>query len=1113
MSGIRVASAGAGTGKTYYLTHRVADAIRGGVAPESIVATTFTRKAAAELRERVREVLLADGRYDDAQRLFEGYIDTVHSVCARLLSEYAVDAGLSPALEVMPEGEDTRFFRVAVASIVASHADEIEPAATRLERDGSGSGYAKRPDWRNDVQAVVDLARSNAIDAERVRAMGRESADRLITLLGGGGTGSRTGADAGERPSGHTGDAPRADTTEGPGGAAPPRTGTDTGAPTDGERATSAGLFARLDDAVEGALRTLRAIDEPKQKTAGARDALESFATARSEGTPIRWGDVVRLSKLGTNKDAEGTVDGVVAVAAELGRARELHDDLRTLVAGVTECAAEAIDAYSEYKRRQGLMDYVDQESIVLELARENGRVRAGLADSLGSMFVDEFQDTSPIQLALFLALHERCGDSLWVGDPKQAIYGFRGTDPSLMNEATARLGTHTTLDKSWRSSTLLVELANALFAPALGARGYQAVSLGIPIEREEEAAGGRIETWYLDSKNQANDAKATAAGVAHLLAERTDLAPGDIAVLCRKNDECARIAAELRSFGIDASVGHGALSETPECRLATAALRYLHDPGDTLALAEIVHIHPDHAAHDAWLGPLIASPAEALGEWRGDPLIERLDAARESVARLAPGEALERAIELVGLDRLVDSWSRPARRRANLDALRGTCASYLDSCAAQRSAATVPGFIRYFGESAPKEATGTGPDTVQVLTYHLAKGLEWPLVVLTSLDRDGAPGDIRSPFGVSVEGQGEISLDAPLSGRALRYWPWPFGRQENVPAIARPIKASREYAEAVERAHDEALRLLYVGVTRARNELVLAVRRSVTKSKGPVLKTAWLDSLTGAAGTPLLRFPAPSAASESGEAATLGAGDTSFETLLRVLAPGGGPATASGQPSGERHLYRQPHVAARVEHPPAHLSPSSLEQEPEAAAVAGFDPAQFRVTLYAELGGRIGFQGAPDQTALGTAVHEVFAAAYPGIPEERLARVAERLLDRWGVAGSVAARDIVTAHHRLAQLIASTWPEAEIHREWPVSLVLANGQEAQGWIDLLVKTPGGCVIIDHKTYPGRDAAERLQRYGGQLSLYQQAVEQAGAGPVTARLLHLPFLGIVYAVE
>ena len=134
------------------------------------------------------------------------------------------------------------------------------------------------------------------------------------------------------------------------------------------------------------------------------------------------------------------------------------------------------------------------------------------------------------------------------------------------------------------------------------------------------------------------------------------------------------------------------------------------------------------------------------------------------------------------------------------------------------------------------------------------------------------------------------------------------------------------------------------------------------------------------------------------------------------------------------------------------------------------------------------------------------------GISKVRLTRVADRVLQSYGLSGMADPADIAASHTRLTEALTSTYRIRRVHREWPVSLRLKNGQRVKGWIDLLLETDEGSVIVDHKSFPGRDAAGRVARYAPQLRMYANALEAAGAGPVLAMLIHLPVLGKVFGV-
>ncbi|MCP3891854.1 MAG: UvrD-helicase domain-containing protein, partial [Desulfobulbaceae bacterium] len=181
------------------------------------------------------------------------------------------------------------------------------------------------------------------------------------------------------------------------------------------------------------------------------------------------------------------------------------------------------------------------------------------LQGQLDLVLVDEFQDTSPIQLAIFLKLAALAKKSVWVGDQKQAIYGFRDADPSLMDAAITGIlkdGEPETLKYSWRSRPELVRSTSDIFMQAFANQGFpeQRVELEPAPPVEEKIAQGLspiYEYWQLMSKNKKEDAKALANSVRDFLDDpnntirdkktghKRSAKGGDIAILCRMNDEC----------------------------------------------------------------------------------------------------------------------------------------------------------------------------------------------------------------------------------------------------------------------------------------------------------------------------------------------------------------------------------------------------------------------------------------------------------------------------------------------------------------------------------------------------------------------------------------------
>jgi len=157
---------------------------------------------------------------------------------------------------------------------------------------------------------------------------------------------------------------------------------------------------------------------------------------------------------------------------------------------------------------------------------------------------------------------------SIWVGDPKQAIYAFRGTDPELMKAVASKITNQQPLKYSWRSREKLVNLANVLFTHAFSSTLDSAdVTLRIPDKRKEKAVGGIIEAWHLNGENSDERMKSLAVGIAELIRDK-GVVPNNICVLFRSNTECEKLTKALAEWNIPASASSGALLETVECQL-----------------------------------------------------------------------------------------------------------------------------------------------------------------------------------------------------------------------------------------------------------------------------------------------------------------------------------------------------------------------------------------------------------------------------------------------------------------------------------------------------------------------------------------------------------------
>ncbi|MGO9000112.1 MAG: UvrD-helicase domain-containing protein [Polyangiaceae bacterium] len=1093
---LTLVGASAGSGKTHRLSQEVLEALgpnsESAIAPEELVAVTYTRKAAVELGARIRRTLIESGAYERAQTLPLAYLGTVHAVCLRLVQEFALDAGLSPRVDILAMDEAKLLREALEAGLPSTLRVRLQTLATAWQFRWDPK--VRRTDWLTPVEEIMSLARSNRIAPSALPAMAERSVAGLLALLG--------------RPE-KDGDA----------------------------------LDRALAAALEDAKRALDRVEDGQANTAKARDQINEALRDSKKGR-LPWHDWVGLLRVTPGKKALDAVALLHAVAARVERHPRLHAEIREFTTLLFDAARVGLEAYDAWKKRRRVVDFVDMIDRALTLTGEPA-VAGELRTRLKLLVVDEFQDTSPVQLALFARLHSLAGRSTWVGDRKQCIFEFAGSDPALMEAVTAWAaggGTVQQLEHNWRSRPALVTACTHLFSGAFARHGFDAREVTVSPKREEPpelASLPPFGVWSIAASNKAQEATAVAEGVRRFLSDpaaspvvdRTtgrvrSARPGDIAILVASNLEADAISDALATLGIRTNVARVGLLGTPEGTMLSAALRVLLDPRDALSRAVLDALTGfGGQASEAWLEERIAkTEADKVAKEAGKPraaageseIVARARALARDVETLGPAEAVDRVIGMLDLPAFVSRWPDPRQRVANLDALRALTATYEEGCAAQREAATLAGLLRFFEETADERLAGdemravdaqhvtAGDHAVSVLTYHKAKGLEWPVVVLGSLDRP----ERRDAFDVCPEtDKPEFDPADPLSGRWIRFWAWPFGLHEKVP-LAEAAARSREGTAVALREERERVRLLYVGFTRARDHLVLVARYN---AKRKVHATAWLDELADADAKPLVRLPSPDEAKSPVE--LRGRKDKTLRAAVRhwMLDGAAEPTTVVAQ--DEHRVFERP-AAPRTERSSYWIAPSrAVEEWPEVARVA-------RVAGDAEPIGEplpLGPSGGVAWDVVGTAVHGFLAADLPGLSrEQRLVR-AERLLDAADLRELLKPESLLRAGDQLRAWAETRWPRAVWRREVAVTGVVTTEDGAKrvsGTIDLLLETSDGVVLVDHKSFPGGQSAlaAKALSFAPQLGAYTRVLEAAGKR-VLGQWVHFPLGARVVAVR
>lgn len=832
LNNLKLISAGAGSGKTYRLTQEMTALLVSKEArPAGIIATTFTKRAAAELKERVRVSLLRKGMTAEANELKNALIGTVHGLGVKLLRRFAFEAGVSPQVDIIADEDHQRLFNLSMAAVISiERIGEIELLCEKLGLSIDGEKF----NWRKEVLRVVEIIRGNNFDAATIERSKLKSWEELAKIL-----------------------------------------------PPVNEKITNESFNSRLKIALTETVAALEANEDvdATKVTATGKNYLKRLRGQLDRRGYLPWYELCKLANFrakGVGAKSRELVDMVEEIGQLHPTLPAFQNDLRRYQDLIFDSARDAIAEYDRYKKQRGRIDYTDMEVLVLGLL-DNAQVQTTLRRELDLLMVDEFQDTSPIQLALFLRLSELAKQSVWVGDPKQSIYGFRGAEPRLMAavmNANGPMDPANIQKNSWRSREDIVYACNALFSKAFPDIPEAAVVLDpvrtrtgsdkAPAESAEFAEGSGVMHWHfeLDGKGRISKGwtmEMTAKAIAELLANPPLIRPkggdgerhliaNDIAVLCRSNYGCVAMAEALTKQGLPAAIARNGLLQTAEATLLLACLKYLLNPFDDLSVAEIVlfasrtniadiiesrlsHQEKEIALKKQREAAIAAGKAfnkSAKIVWEEDnDYISLLNELRQTTSEHSTSEMLDLLLERLDLRRIIVAWGEGEQRLGNVDELRKLATAYEDNCHRQHRAASLGGYLLYLDGllRAEKDAQAAGerPEAVNVLTYHRSKGLEWPAVVAFDLNQR-----LRADvWGISVEAEKEeVDLSRPLADRWLRYWVNPYGKQTKGVDWLEALKESDWQTRATDTAMAEEARLLYVGFTRARDYLILPTNK-----------------------------------------------------------------------------------------------------------------------------------------------------------------------------------------------------------------------------------------------------------------------------------------------
>ena len=1139
-------SAAAGSGKTRVLTERLMTRLCDGVHPGDLdryLIITFTRAAAGELRGRITQELAAALAADPTNRRLRrqsalvrrAQIGTIHSFCAAFLRENSHLAGIDPNFSILDEQRGSQMKSGALERVLDTcyeHPESHPGFLTLADTVGAGR------DDRRLSELVLELH-------EKMQCHARPElwAARQIEAL------TAPATDAGETPWGR-------EILQ--------------------SAAESVAYWVEEFDQMLGCISTNEAIAKAWlsgfSETADALRELERSLRLGWEAARCCFPIPFRMDSLRKSPDPALSEElkarraickkDMEKLAATFSQSSErLLADVALSAPAMTALLKLVLDfdgAYAAAKRRANLLDYTDLEHMSARLLiREDGspsELALQVQQRYEEILVDEYQDVSRVQDDIFRAL-SRDGTNLFlVGDVKQSIYRFRLADPGIfttkyesfadVDEAAPGQPCRILLRENFRSRREILDAANAVFSrcmsKALGELDYdEAAALCFGAESYRGSVSvpelSLLRLRPGDSDEDAPDkpvqeAAMVAAEIRKLMASGATvqsgegtrpLEYGDIAILLRSANNVAPLyRRELARQGIPVGFGQGGgFFRAAEVCAVLSLLALLDNPHQDIPLIGV--LRSPAIGFDADTLSAIRARARdgdfytALELWsqddpRGQAFLELLTRLRRQAPDLRAAELIERILEDLDLLAICSAMSDGEQRRARL--LELVELSQRFEASGYRGLHRFVLWLRRMAEKGQEPALGaeTG-SAVHILSFHKSKGLEFPVVFLCDLSRQFNRQDSRGIVLVHPE----LGLGPKITD---------LHRRVEYAGLARSAVALRLDREML----SEELRLLYVGMTRAKERLFLTA-----SFKDPESALEKARAMRGTPMSPVLlsRVQNPAlwligaALSDGQSHLRLSIREPEEERGKTEITPASEPDPEIERELRRRLSFRYPWMEA--ERLPSKVTATELKgrAEPDADAqnVAPRFFSPYRLPDFSRKEKPLTGAERGTATHLFLQLLDLSQADSEEALRGELARVrAQGLLsDREAEAVDVAAILRLFASP-LGHRIRSA---ADPRREFPFSLLCdasaffptPPGEEVllQGVIDCFFEEAGALILVDYKTDRVKDRGEaeaRAMVYRGQLRAYAGALQRIFRKPVREALLVFLHAGETVAV-
>ena len=1043
-------SAGAGSGETYRITTDVAKMVFDRkLNPDQVIMTTFTKAAAQELREKAKKELAKLGKYREAQLMEHALIGTVHSVANTFLTKYWYLLGIMPDAAAMEENELQLYRDHSLRGLLESkdryflykYAEDYNVIYDPKEHK-SGVNYEF---WKSDLCKVLDFMQWYGINEEQLKKS-VETTETFIKCL-----------------------EPKEDTS----------------------------LMECAEAVIFEVMDVLSSMTRPGEK---AKAELKRINFFRGRNLSVDELNELETIAKGRCKDSNNTKRLSACLAGMNIFTQETAKRQREYTSLIFRLASRWQKEYRQYKDEHHLIDFNDMEEMFLNLLGMP-EVQNDIKSRYTHLFVDEFQDSNPMQVRIFQELSKLL-TTCYVGDKKQAIYGFRGSDTELTAAVADSISDTEHLEHSYRSVKPLVDFSNEIFSQVFSQMTDKEVKLSMPENNGNDTPVDHpLRLWPY------NGDKILAYQIQQFIL-REGIDAKDIAVLARTNDNLDKLADELRILKVPVCRESNDIKESRAGRLMKALLTLVNKPQNQLARAEVAYLtEPGYNVTKIienrldFLAEEGQSPSVYLKEI---PILYRL----ASLLRFRSTEEQEYATNLLGyqsisalveslvieldLYALVQGWENSLAEETNLQVLIDLARRYEDYATKLAQPATVAGFIDFF--TGQKQDGAANEDGVRLFTYHKSKGLEWKVVILLSLENDASDAtkiSTRSMLGCHYHREQQPTPEnpnPPMTISLVRNIYAPSNDNAKKSAVTSRMQQHPSWQSVSEHEIGEAARLLYVGVTRAREILIIA-----PKEKDNGINLSWFRSVGVENVAQLLNGSNKQDIFGIGMPFYIERAD--FENVL---------VWPEYVMNGIHDMNKDFSPLNNI----LFLSPSKAGTAPH--DIVPINDKEHRMLVRNK---------SSEEALMGEFIHQVFCCCDDGINVERIIQLRDsygfteknmpepvRLLDSWKF---------------LTDMLESRYGKSvKRHHEKPFRHVDDAGHVVSGYIDFVWETDDSYVIVDYKTCPGSyslvfspGSEHYAGRHGDQLDCYQRALEAEGKKKVVARIIYYPVTQFVVEVK